>query len=331
MDIQDWLEDRIILKVYGGSHSYGTNTPTSDIDVRGVCIPPKNYIIGIDNFEQHESKTYTNYSGYNKKKEPADAVIYGLHKFIRLAMNCNPNIIENLFVDRTHIMSKNDLGQILIDNRLLFLTKKARHTFGGYAFSQLHRLRNKLPMEEAKQKLENNNQKISEYEVHLTKLNHQKKQLDNKIELTDDELLILHGLESEIKKYKQHIGAIQENSKEIRDRMGYGNHNHRGSHKDLIDLYGYDTKHAMHLIRLLHMGLEILMEGVCYTLRPDNNYLMAIRNGEYTLEYIQAEADRMFKLLDEAYTKSSLPHSPDVKKINDLLCEMTLLSFEKWD
>jgi len=329
-NIQDWLNDRIILKVYGGSHSYGTNTPNSDIDIRGVCIPPKNYIIGIDNFEQHESKTYIDYAGYNKKKEPADTVIYGLHKFIRLAMNCNPNIIENLFVDRTHIMSKNELGQMLIDNRLIFLTKKARHTFGGYAFSQLHRLTNKLPMEEAKEKLENNNKKIEEYEVHLTKLNHQEKQFYNKLELTGEEVLVLKGLETEIKKYKQLIGTIKENTKEIKNRMGYGNHNHRGSHKDLIDAYGYDTKHAMHLIRLLRAGLEILTEGNCYTLRPDYNYLLAIRNGEYTLEYIKAEADRMFKLLDDAYINSKLPHSPDVNKINNLLCDMTLLSFEKW-
>ena len=41
MNIQDWLEDRIILKVYGGSHSYGTNTPTSDVDVRGGMYSSK--------------------------------------------------------------------------------------------------------------------------------------------------------------------------------------------------------------------------------------------------------------------------------------------------
>jgi len=118
--------------------------------------------------------------------------------------------------------------------------------------------------------------------------------------------------------------------KEIKDinyQLGGGNHGHHGSHKALIDKYGFDSKHGSHLIRLLHMGLEILTEGECNVLRPDNNYLLAIRNGEYTLEYIQQEADRLFKLLDDVYINSKLPSKPDIKKINSLLCDLTLRSF----
>lgn len=329
-DVTKWIEDRTILKVFRGSHSYGTNHKDSDIDLGGVCIPPKEYIIGFDNFEQWESKDYTNFAAYNKYKKPAEITIYGLHKFIRLAFNCNPNIIEHLFVSPGHILHCDDLGKMLIENKKLFLTKRARHTFGGYAFSQLKKLTNKLPMDEAKKRLENLEQKINEYNIYLTKLKHKLNIFNNKVDLNDDQALLVMGIKGEIADYNNRIAKLKKEIDDIKYQMGGGNHSHHGSHKGIIDEYGWDTKHGTHLIRLLHMGLEILIEGDCYTLRPDNNYLLAIRHGEYTLEQIQTEADRLFKLLDDAYVKSDLPKAPDRDKINNLLCEMTMLSFEKW-
>jgi hypothetical protein len=328
-DVTKWVEDRTILKVYRGSHAYGTNHKDSDVDLGGVCIPPKEFIIGYDHFEQWENKNYTNFKAYNKLKKSAEITIFALHKFINLAFNCNPNVIEHLFVNPTHIMHCNDYGKKLIENRNLFLTKRARHTFGGYAFSQLKRLTNKLPMDEAKAKIERLEIKKQEYNIYLTKLKHRKEMFNNKQNLTDDEALLLIGLKSEEEDYTERIAKLDKEIRDIEFLMGGGNHNHHGSHKSIIDEYGFDTKHAMHLIRLLHMGLEILVDGECNVLRPDNNYLLAIRNGEYTLEYIQAEADRLFKLLDDAYVNSKLPNSPDRNKINKLLCDMTLSSFEK--
>jgi len=329
MNTEEWIENNTILKVYRGSHSYGTNHKDSDIDLGGVCIPPKDYIIGYHHFEQYENKNYTNFSAFNKSKQPAEIVIYGLHKFINLASGCNPNSIEYLFTNQTHILFINDFGKELIDNRHLFLSKKARHTFGGYAFNQLKRLTNKLPMEEYKIKLNNLKEKKKEYEIHIEKLNHQLESFNNKSSLTNEEAFQKIGIKDTIKKYIGYIHDIIKEAEKINYQLGGGNHNHHGSHKGIIDQHGYDTKHAMHLLRLLHMGLEILTEGECNVLRPDNNYLLAIRNGEYSLEYIQEEADRLFKLLDDAYVTSKLPSKPNVEKINDLLCDLTLRSFKR--
>ena len=87
-----WIEDNIILKVYRGSHSYGTSHETSDIDLGAITIPSREYIIGFENFEQYISKEYYNFGDKTKKAEIA---IYGLHKFFNLAFNCNPNIVEH--------------------------------------------------------------------------------------------------------------------------------------------------------------------------------------------------------------------------------------------
>lgn len=93
--------------------------------------------------------------------------------------------------------------------------------------------------------------------------------------------------------------------------------------KALVKQFGYDTKNASHLIRLLKMGIEFLVEGKLNVLREDNQYLLAIKRGEYKLEEIQQEAKRLFTLSHEAYVKSDLPKEPDYKKANELLISIT--------
>lgn len=327
-DVEKWIEDRIILKVYKGSHAYGTNHPASDVDIGGICIPPKAFLYGFHSFEQYESKKYTQYPGYAKKKLPADTVIYGLHKFVKLAFDCNPNIIETLYTDRTNIVYCNSLGRMLIDNRNLFLTRRARHTFGGYAFSQLRRLTNKLPMEDSKNKISRLSETGRNLKIHLVRIEHRVSQYFQKEHLTSDDIQEILNLRSEMVSVNQRLMVIEEERAGIEAIVGGGNHNHHGSHAGLIERYGYDVKHAMHLIRLLHMGLEILTEGECRVLRPDNNYLLSIRQGEYSLDQIKEEAEKLFSLLDEAYVKSKLPDSPDIERVNQLLIDITEASLD---
>ncbi|HUW65121.1 MAG TPA: nucleotidyltransferase domain-containing protein [Spirochaetia bacterium] len=328
LEIDKWINQRTILKVYRGSHAYGTNHAKSDIDLGGVCLPPKDYLIGFKDFEQWESKAYTDFPAYNKAKTPAEITIFSLHKFVRLAFNCNPNIIEHLFVDPTHILHCDEYGRQLLENRHLFLSKKARHTFGGYAIAQLRKLHNKLPMEEAREKLTTLEANKKGYLTHVTKLQCRLDGMRGR-ELTDDEALLVMGMETEIKDYTYRASTLDKKMDEIRHQIGGGNHNTHGSHKELIDEYGYDTKHASHLIRLLYMGIEILTEGDCHVLRPENQYLIDIRHGKYPLEYIHQQADRLFALLDEAYVRSSLPNSPDEETVNGLLIDLTLRSLER--
>lgn len=230
--------DRLILKVVAGSHSYGTNTPDSDYDYRGVCIPPVENLLGLsDQFEQHETKN-------------PDEVIYSLKKFVRLALHNNPNILDALFVDDKDIVFINDFGKELRDLRYSFLSKRVFHTYGGYAHSRLKNL---------------------------------------------------------IEKGKNPIG----------------------NKKELIEKYGYDTKDASHLIRLMRMCYEILKLGEVNVLRPDKEFLIEIRNGSYSLEEIQEEYIHLNKLTQEAYTNSKLPESPDYTRINNWLIGASLSSL-KW-
>jgi len=88
--------------------------------------------------------------------------------------------------------------------------------------------------------------------------------------------------------------------------------------KALVDKYGYDCKNAAHLIRLLRMGIEFLNEGTLYVTRQDAQQLLDIKKGEWTLEKVKEESDRLFRRAEEAYDHSKLPDKPDMEKVNRL-------------
>lgn len=93
--------------------------------------------------------------------------------------------------------------------------------------------------------------------------------------------------------------------------------------KQLVDKFGYDTKNASHLIRILKMGIEFLVEGKLHVLREDSQQLLAIKLGEWTLEKVQDEANNLFKLAHESYIKSTLPTEPNYERANNLLIALT--------
>lgn len=88
--------------------------------------------------------------------------------------------------------------------------------------------------------------------------------------------------------------------------------------KGLVDKFGFDCSNASHLIRLLRTGIEFLTEGVLYVHRKDASQLLEIKTGLWTLEQIKKEAERLFKLAEEAYVRSPLPVKPDYEKAQDL-------------
>lgn len=97
--------------------------------------------------------------------------------------------------------------------------------------------------------------------------------------------------------------------------------------KELLNKFGYDTKNAAHLIRLLRMGAEFLKDGVLYVQRMDAQQLLEIKRGLWTREQVTAEADRWFKIAEEAYINSSLPQQPDKSKVNKLCIEVVEMAW----
>lgn len=92
--------------------------------------------------------------------------------------------------------------------------------------------------------------------------------------------------------------------------------------KALVQQFGYDTKNAAHLIRLLRMGIEFLSSGQLNVMRHDAGQLIDIKLGKLKLEEIKSLADDLFKKTEDAFIRSQLPALPDYKKANELLIEM---------
>jgi len=93
--------------------------------------------------------------------------------------------------------------------------------------------------------------------------------------------------------------------------------------KLLVDNYGYDTKNASHLIRLLRMGVEFLNTGELTVFRTDDaDELRDIKQGKWSMEKVKREANALFEAAAEAMETSPLPDTPDMEAINKLLLEM---------
>ncbi|MEM9862776.1 MAG: nucleotidyltransferase domain-containing protein, partial [Myxococcota bacterium] len=83
--------------------------------------------------------------------------------------------------------------------------------------------------------------------------------------------------------------------------------------------YGYDTKHAMHLVRLMRMGLEVLETGALRVRRDDAAELLAIRDGALSFDALLAEAERLEGAMQRAAEGTSLPADVDSGFV-DTLC-----------
>lgn len=220
-----WVEQNTIHKIVAGSHLYGTARDDSDIDIRGVCLMPKEAVLGFSNFDQYISN------------DGEDVTIYGLRKFMKLALGANPNILDILFAPTDKWLVQNADWWFVWIHRKLFLSQRVRNTFSGYAASQLKRLKghyqwltnppNHEPtLEEFGGKL------ISDSKGGQTKLfpsAHDQWMYDNAA-----------------KHWKQYQTWLRERNP---------------ARARLEKEYGYDTKHASHLVRLLIKVKGVLESG----------------------------------------------------------------------
>ncbi|EKS4345124.1 nucleotidyltransferase domain-containing protein [Clostridium botulinum] len=304
------LGTNIILLTTGGSHAYGTNVESSDLDIRGIATERIEELIGLSSFEQFENKE-------------TDTTIYALNKVIKLMLNCNPNTIELLGTKDEHLFICNKHGRLLRDNVNLFLSKKAIHSFGGYATAQLRRLQNALardsyPQSEKEQHILNSikNQMVS-FEDRYKKITN--KNIDlyiNKSEKEDLENEIFMNINLNNYPLRDFKNIYSEMSNIVKD---YGKLNHRNSKKDELHL----NKHALHLIRLLKMGTELLEgKGINTYREKDRKLLLNIRNGKYSYKEIFEIVDKYEKDFKYASDNTDLPNKPKYKEVEELVIEI---------
>lgn len=311
-ELREKLGDRLCFICFGGSHAYGTNIETSDIDIRGVCLPNTDALIGLNKFYQEE-----------QKDEDTDVVIYEFSKFVRLAMDNNPNVIEMLG-NREYLVF-NEVGQMLIDNVDLFLSKRCVNTFMGYATAQLRRLENFLATTEYTQEEKNKYIKQT-MDVAMTKLEDKNKLFKEgsmKVNLDKNNNLIIdcNIKDAPIDLVRASLNDLLTIEK-THNKLG-----RRNTKKDEAHL----CKHQMHLIRLFLMCFDILEKHKILTYREnDRELLLEIRKGKFLKgnkltddfrPYLQSLEDKM-NILKETTT---LPEKPKYKELNEFVMKVNKL------
>jgi len=344
-----WVKQKTVLLVRHGSHAYGTNTESSDEDFKGIFIPPKNYYLGtVHRIEQLELKA----------PDP-DCVIYELRKFFNLAMDNNPNIIEVLHTSPEDHLFVDELGEMILDRRNDFLSKKAKHTFLGYSVSQLKRIKThkkwlmnppaKPPTRE--QMGLPDSTLIPQDQLMAVQAEIQKELdkaqfdfMDNLDEPTKIGIrTIMSEMLAELKitsddhwmAASRKIGLsdnfieIMKKEREYTSRKRewdqYNNWkaNRNPTRAALEEKYGFDCKHAYHLVRLIRMCEEILTTGKVIVKRPDREELLSIRNGAWSYEKLIDFAESKEKNLNELYnTCNVIPKVPDKESLDKLCIQL---------
>ncbi|MDP4144444.1 MAG: nucleotidyltransferase domain-containing protein [Bacillota bacterium] len=305
------LGNNIILLTTGGSHAYGTDVPTSDLDIRGITLNTSKEILTMSfNEKPFEDKA-------------TDTTIYFLKQVAGLFISCNPNSLEMLGTKPDHLFMLSKEGKLLRENYDIFLSIKAVSSFGGYAIQQLRRLQNALARDSYPQKEKEKHILNSIFKQFLTLTDRYKKitgdelylYLDKSDKLDfDEEIFMDISLKHyPLRDFKNIYGEIN-NVIQSYDKL-----NHRNSKKDELHL----NKHAMHLIRLLIMGSEILEgKGINTYRAKERELLLEIRSGKYSYDEIFEMVDEYDKQFKYAAKHTNLPEEPDYKKIEDIIIEI---------
>ncbi len=339
---KELMADNMLVKHFAGSIAYGTNLPTSDVDYRGVfCGDPVN--VRTPFFPVRECED----------SDEEDTKLYELAHFMKLCLDCNPNIIETLWVDDRDIVFRTPAYDMLRENRHKLLSSKIAFTTSGYAIAQLKRIKghnkwinNPQPEQKPQQ---------ADY-VSLVQWFGQSKMMPRDFSLRDfqspyrvvpfggetyglypavnkqtfsDDGSLNHQFDGDRTELGSPLAVVKFNKDVWREDCDrHTNYwtwkkNRNETRSELEEQHGYDTKHAMHLVRLLRMGVESLRDGEIVVRRPDAQELLDIRNGSMTYDEVVAYAESMDKEVREVwYKKTDLPKKPDIKFAARLLMDV---------
>ncbi|WP_159462065.1 DNA polymerase beta superfamily protein [Salirhabdus sp. Marseille-P4669] len=299
---QRLLDENTIYQVITGSTAYGLEVKDSDLDQKAIVILPIQHTLQLE--KEWETTTLHN----------PDIEYHSLKKTMRLLQAQNPTILETLFVDESHIVKSTSFGNHLRNNRETFLTKTCYYTFGGYAKDQLMRMKQGLN--------QTTSSDIVEHLLH--KLEHIIRNATDRYPSLKNGKFHLYAVENDLKccisfeqiPLTELFGITSELSNTVKSVQSRKQNNIQSEHK----LH----KQAMHLIRLLLMGIEILTERTLTVLQRHDNQdlLLSIRHGELSWENIFLLTERLFLQLENAFQNSPLPEKVNHNAVDSLFYEI---------
>ena len=335
----------LLLKTIAGSRAYGTDTPDSDTDYRGVFIMPKSIFFGLNPTAQVSDATN-------------DETYYEIGRFIELLAKNNPNILELLYIEEECLIHRDPILDLIDLDRVL--SKQCEATFGGYAITQIRKARglNKKivkPMDgERKSILEFcytvsgqgsvpirewlEDRGMDQKNCGLVNIPHMRDVYG--IYYSEDEKLTYRGMIRDTTSTEVILSSIPAGEKPVgwmtfnkdgfkkycKDYREYHdwvkNRNEARYANNVAHGKNYDSKNLMHTFRLLDMAEEIAREGTIKVRRPNREFLMKIRAGEFEYDDLIKRAEEKVEAIREAFEQSSLRENPDREKLEQALIEI---------
>ncbi len=293
------LAHKMLFLGYRGSVAHGLYTPggiigIDDIDLIGVYMGPLNHYLGFGAQDTIE-----------RKFEQFDVVHYEIRKFVSLLLKQNPNVLSALWLPEEHIILRSEPWRRLRDHRHLFASRLAYKSFKGYALSQRKKMQRFV---------EDNPDRDAEIEMLRREIIHRETMAQE----------VGQGNYARPPYEKWSNKKLRTRLNDLRGTSGYMGEKRRR----LVYEHGYDTKNASHLIRLLRMGIEFLDDPEDMAVdRSDRDAetLLEIKRGEWSIEQVLKEADRLMDRLEIARITSSLPEFPD-----RVIAEHLLMDIISW-
>ena len=314
---------KTLIRIKHGSHLYGTNTPTSDLDYKGVFLPA-----GRDILLQRVPKVIDKGTGVQNEKNTMDDVddqSYPLQKFLHMVTSGDTAGTEILFAPDWAIIDMHPDWEAIRESKHFLLNKQCKG-FVGYCQRQAAKYGIQGSRMAAGRGIGSLREAVVDEWGPQTKLeaaagllhsfcgNHEFSEIVNIPSQTGKEMLHLDVVDRKVPFTNTVKAALEIYSKV------YENYGHRT--RAAMDNQGIDWKAVSHAIRVAGQAKELLLTGHITFPRPDAAFLLQVKRGELDYNDVAPLLERMVEEVDEASRTSSLPGKSDTDAIDELVVKL---------
>lgn len=313
------MTEKFLVRVIHGSHLFGTNTETSDMDIKSVVQPSvEDILLGNVNW----SRSVGSDSSRANTKDDVDDERHDLKRFMQLITTGQPMALEILFApDQFHIGETHPIWKELQNNSSLLISRQSQK-FLGYCRQQAmsHGLKGeRLDAAEKVQMIINR----------LVRDEGPKKILKDYLDMIVTQVKSPHvsevfrttvdGQKLSHLKISNKLAAATVELKEVKDICDNVVQNYGRRARMAQEGQGKDWKALSHALRIGYEALELFQNSFISFPRPEAGYLLDVKLGKVDPDVVGNEIEDLLYKVEDASANSSLPETPDTDFMNRLI------------
>ena len=291
----------MIVKMKFGSHLYGTNSETSDLDIKGIAFDnPRNML--LNKFSKHIEHSSTGSANSKNTKEDVDVEIFTLHTFIKHALDGQTVAFDMLHAPESMLLKNSPVWEEIVKNREKFYSKNI-HSFIGYVMQQT-----------AKYSMKGSRLDSAEKVINFLK------QLPQESKLKDNDLSLFPIGEHIVKSNINDIILFDICGKKFQDtvKVSYALdiiqkfYDNYGARAKLAQMnQGIDWKAISHALRVAFQVKELLTEHTITFPLKERELIKKVKYGQLKFEKTMDILEPLVDELKIIKNNSRLPEKPD--------------------